>query len=789
MMGDGLSPGATSGLQSLLPRSRLGLGIAAILLMALLAILAIHQLRPTSAVPPGAPALEFSSGRALTHIKAITHKPRPLGTAEHSAVRDYILNELTTAGLIPEVQRTTATNSLGNAGLRAATVENITARLKGTSNTRAILLVSHYDSVPASFGASDDGSGVGVLLETLRALKSGPALNNDVIFLFTDAEEIGLLGAHAFVNEHPWAREVGLVVNFEARGTGGPSILFETSDQNGGLIKEFSKAAPHPVANSFAYEIYRLLPNDTDLTVFKNAGLPGLNFAYIDRSTHYHTQLDSIEEIDERSVQHHGAYALALTKHFGNLDLLNVKERNAVYFDVLGLFLVRYPGAVVPLITVLLTVLFSGLVVLGWRKGRFTLRGLALGLVVQLVTLIVVPAGFALGWMLLQRLLNVFGRSSQAIAYQSKLYFIGFALLAIAISYIATAAVLPKIRIENFMASSLVWWILLLILTSALLPGVTYLLSWPMLFCLPGFGYLLLTEGQKPRPVLLIFFFLLAVMPALLSLAPAIYLIFTGLNLNSIGIIIAMLIAVCVLLIPHFLSLRLGNDRVFAIVIALVGVVFIGVAAFKSTHDAQHPRLNSLFYGLNADTGKAIWASFDGKPDEWTSRVLSANAQRRAAPEFFATGRAGLLLQADAAPVTLPAPNASVLSDSTQNTVRTMRLRLTSPRGAPVLSVYLDSVKNLQGVWVNGKRFEVEGTTGLSQRMRSWSLHYYNVLPEGIELTLQLSSEESLKMRVVDQSYGLPDLPEGTLVSRPAGIIPAPVVYNDATVVSKSFSY
>ena len=775
---------ATS-LQPTLAKSRFAFGIAAILFMALLAALAIHQLRPTAATTSDAPAPEFSSGRALAHIKAISQRPRALGTAEHVAVRDYILNELTTAGLTPEVQRTTATNYLGNGNVRAGTVENIIARLKGTSNTRAVLLVSHYDSVSTSFGASDNGSGVGVLLETLRALKAGPALNNDVIFLFTDGEEVALLGAHAFVAEHAWAKDVGLVLNFEARGAGGPSILFETSDQNGRLVEEFSKAAPHPVANSLAYEIYRLLPNDTDLTVFKNAGVPGLNFAYIDRSTHYHTQLETSGEIDENSVQHHGNYALALTKHFGNVDLLNIKARNAVYFDVLGLFLVRYSGAVVPLLTLLITVIFLALVILGWRKGRFTLLGIALALVVQLVTLIVVPAGFAIGWFLIQRILNVLGGSAQAAAYQSKLYFIGFALLAIAISYISYAALLPKIRVEDFMASSLAWWILLLILTSVLLPGVSYLLTWPVLFCLPAFGYLLLTGAQKSR---LIFFFLLAVTPALLMFAPAIYLMAIGFNLNSIGMIVAFLILVCILLVPHFLSLRFGHDRVFAIVIALAGVLLLGVAAFRSTHDARHPKLNSLFYGLNADTGKAIWASFDQKPDEWTSRVLPANAQKRSAPEFFAPGRAGSQLQADAAPIELPAPNVTVLTDSTKDALRTLTLRISSPRSAPVISVYIDSVKNLQGVWINGRRIELEATAA-SQKRGSWSINYHNVLPEGMELTLELSPEESLKMRVVDQSYSLPDLPDSALGSRPAGIIPSAVVYNDATVVSKSFTY
>jgi hypothetical protein len=786
-MGDGrLNTSSISGSQPHLPKSRFALGIAAILFMALLVALAVHQLRPTAAMRSDAPAPEFSSERALTHVKAIAQRPRPLGSAEHSAVRDYILSQLTTAGLTPEVQQTTATNYLGNGDIRAATVENIIARFKGASNTRAILLVAHYDSVPTSFGASDNGSGVGVLLETLRALRAGPALNNDVIFLFTDGEETGLFGAHAFVGEHPWAKEAGPVFNFEARGTSGPSIMFETSDQNGRLIEEFSKAAPHPVANSFAYEIYRLLPNNTDLTVFKNANFPGLNFAYIDGSTHYHNQLDTSEQIDVNSVQHHGNYALALTKHFGNLDLQNIRERNAVYFDVLGLFLVRYSGAVVPFITLLIAVIFVGLVVLGLKKERLTLLGIALGFGVQLITLIVVPAATAVAWFVIQRMLNAFGGSAQATAYQSKLYFIGFVLLAIAISYISYAALLPKIRVENFMAGSLVGWVLLLILTSLLLPGASYLLTWPVLFCLPAFGYVLLTGDQQSRRLLLILFFLLAVTPALLMLVPAIYLMSIGLNLSSIGIIVAILILVCALLVPHFLSLRFGNDRTFAIVVAVAGVLFISVAAFRSIHDAGHPKLDSLFYGLNADTGKAIWASFDEKPDEWTSRVLPSNAQKRAAPEFFAPGRAGLLMQADAVPVALPAPNATVLTDSTKDTLRTLKLRITSPRAAPVISVYIDSVKNLHGVWVNGRRIEV---TASNQRRGSWSINHYNVLPEGIELTLEFSQEDSPKMRVVDQSYSLPELPENTLGSRPPGIIPSAVVYNDATVVSKSFSY
>ena len=128
-------------------------------------------------------------------------------------------------------------------------------------------------------------------------------LERDLIVLFPDGEEDGFHGSHLFVNEHPWARDVGIVLNFDARGNSGPSIMFETSEENGWLISQFAQAVNQPLATSLSMDIYQVLPNDTDLTVFKRAGMGGLNFAFGSGLAYYHTADDTPANLDQRTLQ------------------------------------------------------------------------------------------------------------------------------------------------------------------------------------------------------------------------------------------------------------------------------------------------------------------------------------------------------------------------------------------------------------------------------------------------------------------------------------------------------
>jgi hypothetical protein len=237
------------------------------------AAVAIHGLTPTRALDDSAPADQFSAGRAKAHLQQIAREPHSIGTAANQRVRDYLVEQLTALGAEVRVERTIGITHYARQ-IYAGTAENIVATVKGSASSRAVMLSSHYDSVPESPGAADAGSGVAAILEVLRALRAGAPLQNDLLILITDGEEEGLIGAAGFVRDHPdLAQRVGVVLNFEARGSSGPALMFETSEGNGWITREFARVAPYPMGSSLAYAVYKRLPNNTDMTVFKNAGL------------------------------------------------------------------------------------------------------------------------------------------------------------------------------------------------------------------------------------------------------------------------------------------------------------------------------------------------------------------------------------------------------------------------------------------------------------------------------------------------------------------------------------
>lgn len=749
--------------------------------LGLVAFLAIWLLRPPAPIPATAQAAEFSAERALQHVKVIAQSPRPIGSANHAAARDYIFQQLRALGLEPEIQKTTAVNSSAAPLFFAGTIQNIIARRKGAGDGRAALLVAHYDSVSTGPGANDDGAGVATLLETARALSAtGEHWEKDVIFLFTDSEETGLLGARAFVAEHALAKQVEVVLNFEARGNSGPSIMFETSPENGALIRALAKATSYPLANSLSYEIYKRLPNSTDMTVFKMAGLPGMNFAYIDGLTHYHTQLDNVENVDPRSLQHHGSYALALSRHFAAADSAVKPEGDAIYFDALGFLLVRYPAWLAWPLTVGVLLLFVGVMRLGFRRKELTGRGIAKGALFFLLSLIAAAAAVWIAWWLVRRIHPGYSLIPQGDSYSHGFYVLGFAALTLATATAILGSLGRRISEANLFVGALLWWAVLMVAATVWVIGGSYLLTWPLLFALLGIGSAFLKQDESAGLGIAS----LCAIPGVLLVVPFLHLALIAMPFALAPGLVFLLVLLAGLLVPLLRSSTAGNRWAFPGMIFAIALLFFVLAGMGPGFDKEHRQSNHVLYSLDATKQRAHWVSFDARPDAWTEQFFGKKPERSPLADPFPVGRRAYL-QAPAPVVPVTPPEAQVLEDVTANGLRRLRLRVASPRGAERISVQVSA--EVLSAEVDGK--SLAANPAAAEPAKSWSLYYFALPKEGIELVLETRSTSPLAVRVVDESYGLPLLDGATFRERSAHMMPAPFFRSDFSLVSQDFSF
>jgi hypothetical protein len=307
--------------------------------------------------------------------------------------------------------------------------------------------------------------------------------------------------------------------------------------------------------------VYNLLPNNTDFTIFNEAGLPGLNFAFIDGYSNYHNEGDNLENVDERSIQHEGSNALALTRYFGNVSLENIGASNAVYFNLLGSTMIIYSMKVVLPLMFSILLLYAALLVYGFRKQRLTASGIAQGCLVLPLCL----GSVALTLTIIQSVAPSLNTASGTLFAHNiqlnDLYMLCFVALALAISSVFYTLFLRHVSSENLMVGGLFWWAMLMLWTSFYLPGASYLFTWPLLFSLLWCGLKLIAKQREPESLRILAAQVFALIVTMLILTPAIYIIYVALTLRGALPVTMLVVLVSGLLIPHFNRKVLINKR------------------------------------------------------------------------------------------------------------------------------------------------------------------------------------------------------------------------------------
>ncbi|MET0863261.1 MAG: M28 family peptidase [Nakamurella sp.] len=750
-------------------RSRLISGVLLLLALAGVAWFSISSILPPGAAPADAPTTEFSADRAFAHVQQIGTAEHPVGSAAANDVRDYIIGTLTDIGLDPQVQHAVAGTGALSGPYSMAEVDNVVAVLPGTAATGRVFLFAHYDSVQVSFGANDDGAGVSTLLETARALVAGPPPANDIVFLFTDGEEACLCGAEAFVAQNPLAADGGVALNFESRGSGGPAVMFETTTGNANVVKEYAEAVPYPVATSLAVEVYRLLPNDTDFSPFRDAGrFGGLNTAYIDGSAIYHAPEDKPEYQDRGSLQQHGDNALALARSFGAADiavLATPAGSDETYFPAAGM-LARYPGWLVWPFAVLAVVGVAALGVVARGRGTLTGGRLAAGFGLALLPLIGSLVVAQLLWMVLVAIRP--GFANMMDPWWPNLFRV--CVVALVGTVLLTWYGLLRRRVGPWALAigGLGWLAVLGIVLAVVAPGGSYLAALP---ALAGGVTGLVAVSAAPWWLRLLAI-ALGGLVAVVILAPTVFLFFPALGLETGAVAALFAVMLGLALLPAIELVyppvgsptaeqaqprRRGWAAAPAVIAGALAVVTFGAGLLVNQFDAAHPAPTQLAYAMDTDTGETIWASGDVDPDEWIGQYVTG---RRTVGESFGALDPNMLTgpaqQAD-----LPPPDLTVDSDEYVNGIRTLTVTVRPQRA--VRLVYLEVPDStVIAATVEGEPVPAEDISA------NFGVMFHAPPAAGATFVLQLGSPGPTKLRVMDGSDGLDGLPGFT--PRPDGV-------------------
>ena len=182
------------------------------------------------------------------------------------------------------------------------------------NNDGGVLVNAHYDSVSTGFGATDDGVGVVSILQLIRYYSTpGNAPKKGLVALFNNGEEDFLNGARAFT-QHSLSKFPHTFLNLEGAGAGGKAVLFRSTDTE---VTRAYKNSPYPIGSVITGDGFKrgLVRSQTDYVVFNGMlGLRGLDVAFFEPRSLYHTEQDDARHTSRESLWHMLSATLATTK-------------------------------------------------------------------------------------------------------------------------------------------------------------------------------------------------------------------------------------------------------------------------------------------------------------------------------------------------------------------------------------------------------------------------------------------------------------------------------------------
>ena len=699
---------------------------------------------PPVVAPADSPAEIFSAERAYQRLQQLLpdSKPHPSGSPANERLRLRLRGELRGLGLDPEENDHWVSAARGTT-TSLVLVRNLVAELPSANpELPAILLSCHYDSVPAGPGASDDGAAVAALLEVAGILMQERPLSRPVILLFTDGEELGLDGARGFCRFNEMADRIGMVMNFEARGSAGGSLMFETSKGNRWMVDQVSRALPRPMSSSAYVSVYRKMPNSSDLTIFMRRGLPGINFAYIGHPKHYHTPLDNLENLDQRSLQHHGENALAMVRQLLNSDWQNASSsEDAVYTDLAAAFIVAWPASWGPWFSSAIFVAMALPFLRICSERRWRVLELSQGVSCWILCLLM---GTISGWLAAVALQSL--GASPTLWPASMHWDLLVPCLASAVGVLLTISFIRPRPVLLFFQHGLALAAGALAL-SVVGAGFSYLLLIPAFVA--TLASLFLLTGRNKDPLTLTVACLLVGLVTVLIAVPYLKQLPDALGVSIASPVLAALTALLLLpLVPLAAPLPRVILRRGTLLLALGALTTASLALKSPPFTENSPQQVSLTYLEELDEERAYlsMSPWEGAVPVELTKGLSEVPDSASLP--YRIPRPAYL----SPPANLPIPEFELLNWNNEDGAQSAKIRLIPTLPAQEIVVGVEQHQELQGITALGNALPLPEFDRFGKQ---W-LRFRGVPEDGLEIILKWESSPTLSFSLLGVTPGLP---------------------------------
>ena len=723
-----------------------------LLLISLLVMMGVLRSYSTpDPVGADAPDVVFSAARAEAILGDLLQEgvPHVAGSSFNTVVRNRVVAHLESSGYKAELQSRFHCNAEFGS---CSPVDNVIAVRPGSEGEYAVLLTAHYDSGWAGPGAADDGAGTSAILEIARMVADFPPFKNDIIFLISDSEENGLIGADAFAEHHPLFEKVRAVINLEARGVTGPSGMFETGEGNRRIIRMFSKNVDRPVGSSLIYEIYKTMPNDTDYSVYKRAGVMGVNFAFAQGVPVYHSAIDNVEHLDLGSLQHHGDNAWGMLKALGERNIGAIVSReDAGYIDVFANRLVHYPVSITTGLGIFLGVWAMIAIFIAFRK-EFRFRQLRWGLLaIPFLLVSIVLGGYLLSWPL--------GRWPDLHPLEHAYPWAG----RLALFLMIVLAGYTTLKVFSGRVSACAWmimaWAIIFVLGMTLtskLPSASHIALLPLsMFALGSVIDLFRRNSAAP----LLFSSLLGFAATAFISFYHFFMLDVVMNFDQSHIKTATFMLMALAVMPMLLAFVKDHELTWQparwLLVAVLSVCLVHL--FLPGYTADRPRDMTLMYSEveGQENGYVVLESIYQRHDPKYAKSHSFE------PTELNSGRLGLVTRParEIAALGLPGVELEELEVRPGDDSYLREIRLDLPTGTPLLRLTIPLEAGVTKAWVNNE-LALDTSIESKHRRKDIRLQLINPGNDPVNIRLQSSSANSYRMAAVTWH----DLP-GILVS------------------------